>query len=473
MPATPVWTAGSPTVFVVPAGGGGTLRGSWSAVEAADSYRVEIGQDKRGGFVSTAVVVPGDITQLEAHNLAPGKYFAIVSAIDDDAFESIPSRMLHAELRETALVGTGGAPIAIPAATEEPTVPKPIPLLVGTALTAPAGLQCAFGNGELSTAPIAMAVGEQVVACQDEAGRAVPGFSVVVQALKVAPSVGGTKGITLALGEAAALTLQLSSPAGVPKTLRIDAPSGVTVSDLDLDDQGKLTASVTASAKAPRTGELRLVSGTGEDKVTLGVASFTVAVAGEGPAAELANGEKSDPWIKRHAPTRNLVEIGVFGGVFFPHPQLELFEFTLDREDFGYQKQQSVALITGPRVSFAPLRFLAFEFDGAVIPSSAGGDRTTMWVARGQLLGQVGLWNTTPYVLAGFGAFGVASDRDAVGNDVDGAFHYGGGLKFFVSRRVMLRFEARDTLSSQRGIADGVAHSIELTAGLGFTLNRR
>ncbi|MEM6994050.1 MAG: hypothetical protein AAF721_26290 [Myxococcota bacterium] len=472
LPATPVWTPGTPTVFVVPAGGGGTLRGSWGAVAKAHGYRVELGQDTKGGFVSTAVTVPGNVTQFEAHNLAAGKYFAIVSAVDDDAFESIPSRMFHAELREAGLQGGGGTTIDIPAASEEPVAPKPLPVLMGTRLTPPPGLRCAFGAAELSDAPVATQVGEHDVHCKDDAGADVGGFGVLVYGVQVAPSGAFSDGIALSAGEPTPVTLELQSPGSLPATMTAAASEGVTISDLDTSVPGKISLVLTATPEAVARGELQLLAG---DHV-IGTTPYAVAPpATADPEQPLDDDEPREraPWIKRHPPTRGLVELGAFGGVFVPHPQLELFEFTLDRPDFGYRRLQSVSFAVGPRVSYGLLRFLALEADAAVMPSSAGDSRATLWAARGSVVGQLGLWSVTPYALLGAGAFGVASEREAVGVDVDPALHFGAGVKLYLSPRIMVRVEGRDTLSGQRGIADGVAHSLEVTAGVGVTLNRK
>ncbi len=477
LPATPAWATGAPTVFVAPAGAGGRVAGSWGAIAGAKSYRVELGQDARGGFVSTSVAVPGTVSRFEAHNLEPGKYFAIVSAIDDDAFESIPSRMVHLELRAAQLVGVDGTPVTTAQAEPVGNVVPPVRTLLGTSLRAPDGLRCAFGDGELSTAPVAVKTGAQTVRCQDDSGADVRAFDVEVYGVQVALAGAAEGGpVVLKRSETRQLSVELSSPAGLPAGLAFEAPDGVAVSPVGAVEGGKATVTVTPGADAPSKGTLRLVAGTGDSRVVLGVVDFEV---GDTPgakrrakAAAASEGGPDDPWIKRHGPTRNMVEIGAFGGAFIPHPRLELFEYTTERDDFGFRPFQPLSFMIGPRVSYAPLRFLALEVDGAYMPSSADRLRTTIWAARGQVLGQLGLWSTTPYVLAGVGALGVRSQPEHVGNDVDLTFHFGAGLKVYLSPRWMLRLEARDTLSPQRGVANGVAHSLEAHLGIGVTLNR-
>lgn len=179
-------------------------------------------------------------------------------------------------------------------------------------------------------------------------------------------------------------------------------------------------------------------------------------------------------WIKRWAPERNMVELGVFGGVAIPHPQLELFEPDLTLPDQGFKRFKTVAPDVGGRAGFYPSRFLGLELEGAVIPTATRDDeQAILWALRGHLVAQVGLWSVTPFALAGVSALGVVSERQAVGNDLDAGFHFGGGVKIFVNRYIALRLDVRDTLTAKQGIADGVGHTVEILGGFTITLNRK
>ena len=50
-------------------------------------------------------------------------------------------------------------------------------------------------------------------------------------------------------------------------------------------------------------------------------------------------------------------------------------------------------------------------------------DNALLWTARAALVGQLGLWAVTPFVLVGGGLLGVSSHRNVVGDDVDVAAH--------------------------------------------------
>ncbi len=182
---------------------------------------------------------------------------------------------------------------------------------------------------------------------------------------------------------------------------------------------------------------------------------------------------KDRKWIDRWAPERNTVELGIYGGVMLPARDLELFEAdrTLPRQ--GFRPLGRAAGDFGARVGYYPIRYFGIEVEGGAMPSKAGGERATLWTARGQVVGQLGLWSVTPFAVVGAGAFGVVSPRAAVGNDVDAALHLGLGVKAYLSRRAMLRLDLRDVITARRGVSDGATNTIEILLGLSVVLGRK
>jgi outer membrane protein OmpA-like peptidoglycan-associated protein len=180
-------------------------------------------------------------------------------------------------------------------------------------------------------------------------------------------------------------------------------------------------------------------------------------------------------WIKRWAPERNTSEVGAFGGVLLPARRLELFEPDTSQSDQGFEQLRRVAPSMGLRLGYLPIRFLGVEGEAGVMPTrtTPDGVRATLWSTRIHAMGQLGLWSVTPFVLVGVGAFGVASSRDAVGSDTDAAFHFGGGVKFYLSRYTLLRLDVRDSVSPGRGVNAGAVHSPEVLLGLSVVLGRK
>jgi outer membrane protein OmpA-like peptidoglycan-associated protein len=182
------------------------------------------------------------------------------------------------------------------------------------------------------------------------------------------------------------------------------------------------------------------------------------------------------PWIKRWAPERRMGEFGIFGGAFFPSPNHELFRPDPALPDQGFRPLARVAPDLGVRVGYYPLSFLGLEFEGAVMPAWVPSVEDTAFVysVRGHLLLQLPFWSVTPFVLVGGGGLGVASDPGVLGNDIDPMVHFGGGLKFYLSRYVALRIEVRDIISHQRGVIEYLeSHNPEVLLGLSITPGRK
>ncbi|HLT35509.1 MAG TPA: OmpA family protein [Enhygromyxa sp.] len=182
------------------------------------------------------------------------------------------------------------------------------------------------------------------------------------------------------------------------------------------------------------------------------------------------------PWIKRWAPEPMMGEWGIYGGVLLPNPAHELFSPDLSRPDQGFKPLGPVAPDLGLRGGFYPLRFFGVEAEaGVMLPRlEDGSGNPLMYTVRGHLVGQLGLWSVTPFVLVGAGALGVASSRDLLGNDVDPALHFGGGLKFYINRYVALRIDVRDVVSYKQEVENVfIGHNPEFLLGLTITTGRK
>lgn len=188
------------------------------------------------------------------------------------------------------------------------------------------------------------------------------------------------------------------------------------------------------------------------------------------------NPKNRDKWIYRWAPEDNMWEVGAYGGVWFPSRYLELFESDPALPDQGFLRFARVAPDVGLRGGYYPLRFVGVEAEGGVMPTTLenGGASVLPWTVRGHVVGQLGLWSVTPFLLVGAGVLGVASDAqpNGVGNEQDVAIHFGGGVKVYVNRWIQLRLDVRDVVSNRRGVEEGLASSPEILLGLSVTLGR-
>lgn len=162
-------------------------------------------------------------------------------------------------------------------------------------------------------------------------------------------------------------------------------------------------------------------------------------------------------------------EFGLFGGVHLSPDRHELYEVGK-----GTQKPlNDVAPDFGVRVGYFPWQYVGVEGEAALVPTSSEDDTAQALVfnLRGHLVGQLP-GRLTPFLVAGGGALGISSGE--LGEDVDGEFHYGIGAKFYATKTVQLRFDARHILAAKNdppGETGGIASHIELLAGVGLVLN--
>jgi outer membrane protein OmpA-like peptidoglycan-associated protein len=204
-------------------------------------------------------------------------------------------------------------------------------------------------------------------------------------------------------------------------------------------------------------------------------ASGTASVSLEGSGASAdADGSQQKKWIHRWAPTNHMGEVGIYGGILLPSRRLELFQADDTLPEQGFREYDRVAPDLGLRAGYYPLRFFGLEGEGGFMPTQLRGsdDKANLWTVRGHVVGQLGLWSITPFVLAGVGALGVSSPRASVGKEVDVAIHFGAGVKFYLNRWLMLRLDLRDVLSNRRGVGESVTQSFEILLGLSVTLGR-
>jgi len=277
---------------------------------------------------------------------------------------------------------------------------------------------------------------------------------------------------TISLGVAAVL---LAPTAREDSSARATAPAAVEPADRA---SGSLPAKEQPAAGSEPAGSGSTSAG-GSAGGSAGVPSgrqFSARGPSEGTPVNEVPDEQANPredkWINRYPPRDNMAEFGVFGGVWFPSRRLELF-----LPEAGHQRLRRVAPEIGLRAGYYPLRFVGVEAEGAVLPTRTAVTeaRATAWALRGHVIGQLGLWSVTPFLLAGVGMIGVASPDgpEGIGNDQDFTFNLGTGVKVFVNDYIQLRLDVRDVISNRIGVGEGFTSSPEILLGVTFTLGKR
>lgn len=182
-------------------------------------------------------------------------------------------------------------------------------------------------------------------------------------------------------------------------------------------------------------------------------------------------------WIHRYSPERNLFELGVFGGIFIASDDHDLYDPATRpvRPHTPGPPLYKVVPDVGVRLAYFPLRFLGIEGEFAAIPTrvrQAPDPSAFVYSGRGHLILQLP-YRVAPFVLGGYGALGVRSGPDALGNDVDGAGHFGGGLKIYISRMAAFRVEGRGIISAQaQRRSPAFTPHAEVLAGFSLVLGR-
>ncbi|MEM6992751.1 MAG: OmpA family protein [Myxococcota bacterium] len=182
--------------------------------------------------------------------------------------------------------------------------------------------------------------------------------------------------------------------------------------------------------------------------------------------------ERDKPWIRRWEPQRHLVEIGVYGGIFMPSTEHDLYDpITAPPDPFW-----AVGGEAGARVAYFPLKPLGVEAEfGANLLRERNITNLPVFVYgfRGHAILQMPVFRVIPFLLGGYGLLGVRSQIAIMGDDVDPAFHYGGGVKINILRWLSARVEARQIVSATEAREDSGTFHFQMLAGLSGVLNRR
>lgn len=460
LPPTPGWIAGSPQTFVGVYGYAGSVRGSWSAVDEAEQYLVQIARRADGGDVIAAITVPGNVTQFEAHGLPPGDYHAFVSSIDDDQFESPPSAGLPLHLVETELALPGGIDPVLPdldAVDEDSAAPAPV-VLPGTRVASPDGLQCFVGDREPAAEAVFTEPGRQTLSCVDGDGDPVPGFEVEVAEIDVGTGEDGVRWpLEIPRGESATHTVRLAADLELPENaLEFSVEDGLSVQGVEAIEPGAWAVTIAASADAPERSVLTIALG--------GASVSELAVWTPARPRRRAEGP-----VDPDARELNLFELNIAGGVTFPstaHP------YGTRQDPDNHFLMAPTAGTFAARFGYYPIRYVGIELEPQFAVTSLRTAGSSVWILglSGQVVGQLP-YRVTPTLTVG-GAMTVAvSDRDTLGVDHRGALLIGLGLKAYVTRRVALRLDARNLLMG--GYPQGTASNWQVLAGVSFVFGRQ
>ena len=175
------------------------------------------------------------------------------------------------------------------------------------------------------------------------------------------------------------------------------------------------------------------------------------------------------PWIRRHAPVRNMLEVGVYGGLLFVADDHDFYDpATAPQKPLW----RTGAGDWGARLAFFPLSWLGLEVEGNVAPTftrTITNRFALLYGFRGHAIARLPGYRIVPFVLGGFGLMGVRSSSKAVGRDVDPMAHWGLGVELFATELVALRLEGRHLMGAQAARQNDVTSHFEVLFGVSFT----
>lgn len=211
--------------------------------------------------------------------------------------------------------------------------------------------------------------------------------------------------------------------------------------------------------------------------LSLAAACLVVGHLADPGVAAAAEGKPKRAWLAE----KHMLELGLYLGALFPADDHGLYGEKVAMSP----RPLKTAFDVGLRVAYLPLRFVGIEAEGGLMPSKVAytdgdGDdvtrRAMLYALRAHVILQLPT-QLSLFVVAGGGVLGVSSKNNALGKNADGTLHVGGGLKYYIHKKVVLRIDGRDIIGPAwtKGMDSGPTwtHHAEFTFGASFVLGRQ
>ncbi|MEM7676119.1 MAG: OmpA family protein [Myxococcota bacterium] len=182
--------------------------------------------------------------------------------------------------------------------------------------------------------------------------------------------------------------------------------------------------------------------------------------------AMVVSGQIEVPPEKPAEPASTMLQAGLFAGLFLPAKDHELY----DSLAVDHRSLSVLNPAVGLRLGFFPAKFIGAEVEGGYAPSvTEDDDLAHIFAFRAHALVMYPA-RFTPFAVVGGGL--LASAGGALGDDVDQAFHWGLGAKYYFNDRWIARLDGRHIYTGGRGFQEGNTSHFEVLAGLSFVLYR-
>ncbi len=159
-------------------------------------------------------------------------------------------------------------------------------------------------------------------------------------------------------------------------------------------------------------------------------------------------------------------QVGVGIGGLFPSPGLQLIGGGQPELNYG-----TAAFEFAGRIAYYPKAFLGVEGEVVAGLGHVNSFGAAINAYRAHLIGQIPKWSIVPFVLAGVGGLGAASQP--LGHDIDFTVHVGAGVKLAVVRDIALRLDLRENMTKRTDDSyAGTSFNEEIMFGAEFTIGR-
>ena len=246
-----------------------------------------------------------------------------------------------------------------------------------------------------------------------------------------------------------------AEPAAAGVDVSASGSAAGSSSDPGVSGESVATSGAAGSADTPAT--------TAPSSTTSTTTTANTTAASDAPAPERP--------IRRFRPERNMVELGIFGGITVFSKTHDLYDpaSPMPRDPLRRPTPD-----LGARLAYFPLSFFGLEAEFSALPAKYEPDGASAFVYgfRGHGILQLPMFRVVPFIVGGYGLMGVSSKADVAGKDIDPMGHYGVGLKYFFNRYLAIRLDVRHLVGAQRAQqVDGTSH-LQALLGLSLTLNR-
>ncbi len=267
LPPTPAWNSGLGTLYSGIRSEGGTVRGAWSPVKAATSYVIEIAKDRDGGEVVVATTVPSSVTSFEIHRLPEGVYFARVSTVDGEGFESPQSSAhpMNVHLVHLELPGKDTDERAVATLGDSNEPPLPARVLPGTKVISPNGFRCGLADDDKAASFELADAGVYELLCVSDNGAAAPPVEVAVVPPSLEILEPESSGPLVRDADPRRVKVAVQSELPLPDDSRFRVSDGFVLDEISRSGN-TTTMDLSATKESPDALALELVAGpTGEE----------------------------------------------------------------------------------------------------------------------------------------------------------------------------------------------------------------